>query len=130
MIVSELDPEKRELALKLGAARVVDSSKEDLHAIMDVVKTTYTGDPESMAKAAGAYTVALTGIGKNPISKETDITIHIAAEKTIFQSESVSTRIAQLVVLDTLVGLIAIKDYDRSNEAALSTRRATSNGKV
>ena len=34
VIVSELDPEKRELALKLGACRAVDSSKEDLHAIV------------------------------------------------------------------------------------------------
>ncbi len=34
VIVSELDPEKREIALKLGADRVVDSSKEDLAAII------------------------------------------------------------------------------------------------
>ena len=34
VIVSELDPEKRELALKLGACRAVDSTKEDLHAIV------------------------------------------------------------------------------------------------
>lgn len=32
VIVSELDAEKRELALKLGASRVVDSKNEDLHA--------------------------------------------------------------------------------------------------
>ncbi len=82
-----------------------------------------------LAKEGGAYAVALTGLGKNPISKAADITVHIAAEKTIYQSESVSTRIAQLAVLDTLVGLIAIRDYDRSNEAALATRRATSHGK-
>lgn len=82
-----------------------------------------------MAKEGGAWTVALTGLGKNPISKAADKTVHIAAEKTIFQSESVSTRIAQLAVLDTLVGLAAFRDYERSNEAAMSTRRATSNGK-
>ena len=34
VIVSELDPEKRALAKELGACRVVDSSKEDLHAIV------------------------------------------------------------------------------------------------
>ena len=82
-----------------------------------------------MAKAGGAFTVALTGLGKNPISKAADVTIHIAAEKTIYQSESVSTRIAQLAVLDTLVGMTAFRDYERSSEAALSTRRATSHGK-
>ncbi len=82
-----------------------------------------------LAKDGGAYTVALTGLGKNPISKAADITVHIAAEKTIYQSESVSTRIAQLAVLDTLIGLAAFQDYDRSNEAAMSTRHATSYGK-
>ncbi|MDY6399533.1 MAG: alcohol dehydrogenase catalytic domain-containing protein [Synergistales bacterium] len=34
VIVSELDADKRELALKLGAARVVDSKNEDLHQII------------------------------------------------------------------------------------------------
>lgn len=34
VIVSELDPAKREIAKKLGAKRVVDSKNEDLHAIM------------------------------------------------------------------------------------------------
>lgn len=34
VIVSELDPEKRELALKLGAKRVVDSKNENLHDII------------------------------------------------------------------------------------------------
>ena len=82
------------------------------------------------AKEGGAYTVALTGLGKTPISKAADTTVHIASEKTIYQSESVSTRIAQLAVLDTLVGLTAFLDYDRSNEAAMSTRRATSYGKI
>ena len=83
-----------------------------------------------IARQGGAFTVALTGLGKNPISKEADITLHIAAEKTIYQSESVSTRIAQLAVFDTLVALTAFKDYDQSNEAAMATRRATSNGKI
>ena len=83
-----------------------------------------------MAKAGGAYTVGLTGIGKNQVSKQADVTIQIASEKTIYQSESVSTRIAQLAVLDTLVALTAFRDYDRSNEAALATRQATSYGKI
>lgn len=82
-----------------------------------------------MAKEGGAFTVALTGLGKNPISKAADITLHIASEKTIYQSESVSTRIAQLAVLDTLAGLAAHLDYDKSAEAAMSTRRATSYAK-
>ena len=82
-----------------------------------------------MAKEGGAFTVALTGLGKNPIARAADLTVHIAAEKTIYQSESVSTRIAQLAVLDTLVGMAAFADYDSSSEAAMATRRATSHAK-
>lgn len=83
-----------------------------------------------MAKEGGACTVALTGIGKSPIAKEADLTVHIAAEKTIFQSESVSTRIAQLAVLDTLVAMTAMQDYESSYTAAMTTRKATSQTKM
>ena len=82
-----------------------------------------------LAKEGGAFTVALTGLGKNPISRAADLTVHIASEKTIYQSESVSTRIAQLAVLDALVGITAFEDYDNSYEAAMATRRATSHRK-
>ena len=82
-----------------------------------------------LAKEGGAFTVALTGLGKNPISRAADLTVHIASEKTIYQSESVSTRIAQLAVLDTLIGIAAFEDYDNSYEAAMATRRATSHRK-
>ena len=82
-----------------------------------------------IAKNGGAFTVALTGLGKSPIAGAADLAVHIASEKTIYQSESVSTRIAQLAVLDTLVGMAALADYDRSSEAAMATRRATSNSK-
>lgn len=82
-----------------------------------------------LAKEGGAFTVALTGLGKNPISRAADLTVHIASEKTIYQSESVSTRIAQLAVLDALVGIVAFEDYDNSYEAAMATRRATSHRK-
>lgn len=82
-----------------------------------------------LAKEGGAFAVALTGLGKNPISRAADLTVHIASEKTIYQSESVSTRIAQLAVLDALVGIVAFEDYDNSYEAAMATRRATSHRK-
>ncbi len=83
-----------------------------------------------LAKEAGAYTVALTGLGKNPLAKEADITVRIAAEKTIYQSESVSTRIAQLAVLDTLIAMTSFKNYERSSEAVTATRNATADSKV
>ena len=82
-----------------------------------------------MAKAGGAYTVALTGYSRNPIAKAADQTVKIASETTMYQSESVSTRIAQLAVIDALVALAAFQNYDVSYEAIESTRRATSDVK-
>jgi DNA-binding MurR/RpiR family transcriptional regulator len=82
-----------------------------------------------LAKEGGAFAIALTGLGKNPIAKAADVTVHIASEKTVYQSESVSTRIAQLAVIDTLAAMVAFDDYERSNEAMTSTREATAYAK-
>ena len=82
-----------------------------------------------LAKEGGAFAIALTGLGKNPIAKAADVTVHIASEKTVYQSESVSTRIAQLAILDTIAAMAAFRDYERSNEAMEATRQATSHTK-
>ena len=81
------------------------------------------------AKAAGALTVAITGYSRNPIARAADYALQIASEATLYQSESVSTRIAQLAVIDSLVALAAYQDYDKSYEAIEATRRATSDTK-
>lgn len=72
----------------------------------------------------GAATIALVNQSKTPISKSADIVLYTACEKTIFQSESVSTRIAQLAVIDTLVAITALKNYQNSYQAVQRTRRA------
>ena len=81
------------------------------------------------AKTGGAFTVALTGYSRNPISKAADRTVQIASEQTMYHSESVSTRIGQLAVIDALVALAAFQDYDASYRAIESTRAATSDAK-
>ena len=82
-----------------------------------------------IAKAKGAFVIALTGKSRNPISNFADLAVKVASEQTMYQSESVSTRIAQLAVLDTIVALTAFQDYDKSYEAIEATRRATSDAK-
>lgn len=66
------------------------------------------------AKKNGASTVALAGRGKNPISKTADLVIETAAKPTIFQSEQVSTGIAQIAVIDALAAIVAFKNYNAS----------------
>ena len=55
--------------------------------------------------------------------------IETASEPTMFQSESVSTRIAQLAIIDSLVAVVAFKNYDASYQAIQKTRKATSENK-
>lgn len=81
------------------------------------------------AKENGAKTIALVTQGKTPISKSADFVLYTASEETMFRSESVSTRIAQLAVLDTLISIVAFRNYDKSYQAIQETRKSTSQNK-
>lgn len=73
--------------------------------------------------------VAIVNRGKTPISKIGDVVLHTASEETMFQSESVSTRIAQLAIVDSLVAIAAFQNYEESFQAIQKTRKATSDNK-
>ena len=47
----------------------------------------------------------------------------------MFESESVSTRIAQLAIIDAIVAIVAFDNYEESYTAIQRTRRATSENK-
>ena len=83
-----------------------------------------------LAKSCGASVIALTSEGKTNLSQLADYIITTVSEETIFRSESGSTRLAQLAVVDSLVAIIAFYDYDRSFQAIYKTRAATSDNKV
>ena len=83
-----------------------------------------------LAREAGATTIVLVSQGKSPILKYGDIVLRNATMETVFKSESVSGRIAQLVILDALVAALAYKEYDASYCAIQKTRDATSNRKI
>lgn len=83
----------------------------------------------NMAKKKGAATIALTTKGKSPLVKIADVAIFTATKETVFKSESVSARIAQLAVIDTLVAMISLRNYEKSYQAIQQTRQATSENK-
>ncbi len=82
-----------------------------------------------IAKKNGAFAIALTGSSRNPLAKEADISVKVSSETTMFRSESASTRIAQLAVIDALIALTAFQVYESSYQAIQSTRSATSDNK-
>jgi DNA-binding MurR/RpiR family transcriptional regulator len=83
-----------------------------------------------LARDAGATTIVLASQGKSPIIKYGDIVLENATMETIFKSESVSGRIAQLVIMDALIAAVSFRKYDISYEAIQKTRDATSLRKV
>jgi DNA-binding MurR/RpiR family transcriptional regulator len=75
-----------------------------------------------LAKAAGAHTIAITNYGRSPLQAHTDIVLFTMARETRFRTEAMTSRIAQLCVVDTLIAALALSDY----EASVATLQATS----
>jgi len=67
-----------------------------------------------LAKEAGATTIAVTNFGRSPLLTYTDIVLHTLARETQFRTEAMTSRIAQLAVIDTLIAALALADYDRA----------------
>lgn len=82
-----------------------------------------------LARSAGATIVSLTSQCKNRLSEVADFAITVISEETIFRSESASTRLAQLAIMDCLIAIIAFQDYDSAFRAIYKTRAATSDNK-
>lgn len=82
-----------------------------------------------LAKQNRAVIIALTSSGKTSLAQQADYTLTTVSEPTIFSSESGSTRLAQLAVIDCLVAVIAFQNYDKSLQAMYRTREATSENK-
>lgn len=82
-----------------------------------------------LARQQGATTIALTTQGKSPLLRYADIVLFSATKETVFKSESVSARMAQLAIIDSLTAAVAFKNYPSSFSAVQKTRKATSSGK-
>src|SRR5690606_15893933 len=67
-----------------------------------------------LAKEAGATTICVTNFGKSPLHAHADIVLHTLARETQFRTEAMTSRIAQLAVIDALIAGLALADHDRS----------------
>lgn len=67
-----------------------------------------------LAKEAGATTIVVTNFANSPIQAFADIKLFTMARETKFRTEAMTSRIAQLCVLDALVAGIALDDYEES----------------
>jgi RpiR family transcriptional regulator, carbohydrate utilization regulator len=82
-------------------------------------------DAMENAKAAGATTICITHRATSPITKAADIKLYTAAKETAFGSDAMSSRIAQLSIIDTLYAGVALTDYERALTRIQKTREAS-----
>ena len=81
------------------------------------------------ARDCGATLVGLTTYGKSPMQRLCDYLLMTSTKESIFRSESVTARVAQLSVIDSLVAVMSYMDYDSAFDAIQRTRKATSGRK-
>lgn len=75
---------------------------------------------------SGAKTIAITAFPKSPIAQNATITLLTTSEETEFRSEALSSRIAQLSLIDALFVNLMIHNKEESKEALVHIRKAIS----
>jgi DNA-binding MurR/RpiR family transcriptional regulator len=83
-----------------------------------------TIDALQAARRHGARTVAITNFDKSPISRAADLVLVTAAQETAFRSGAMSSRIAQLALVDCIFAAVAQRSYDQAIEALDNTAAA------
>ena len=76
-----------------------------------------TIDALAEARAHGATTVAITNFPWSPITEVADFVLLTAARETAFRSGAMTSRIAQLTVVDCLFVTLAQRDWPGTLEA-------------
>lgn len=102
--------------LALTSAAVLTEGDVAL-AISHTGTTIDTVDMLRTARRGGATTVAITNFEGSAITEEADLLLVTAARETTFRSGAMSSRIAQLAVVDYLFAGVAQRSYDEAIKA-------------
>jgi DNA-binding MurR/RpiR family transcriptional regulator len=82
-------------------------------------------DAMENAQVSGSTTICITHRATSPITKVAHIKLFTAAKETLFGSDAMSSRIAQLSIVDTLYAGIANTNYEQSLNHIQKTRQAS-----
>ena len=77
-----------------------------------------------LSRQQGATTICITNHGNSPITKHSDICLFTKAEETKHSILALSSRIAQLCIIDTLYSYVVVNKKDLSENAIRVTERA------
>lgn len=122
-----------ELHAGLTSAAILDGKCVAI-GISNTGRTEETIEMLSVAKASGAYTVAITGNPESPLARVADEVLIAAAPESYLKPADLSARHCQLFVVDLLYLLIAQSNFDRTTRllaasgAAVAPRRRPMRG--
>lgn len=74
--------------------------------------TRATVEALDLARRSGAATVCVTSFGRSPITRVSDVCLFTSAKETAFKTEAMSSRVAEMVLLDALFVAVALLRYD------------------
>lgn len=77
-----------------------------------------------LAKEAGAKVIAITNYARSPITSVADIVLLTSAKETPLRSGALTSKIAQLHILDLLYTAVAVKLKDRAVQELNKTAKA------
>jgi RpiR family carbohydrate utilization transcriptional regulator len=126
------DANYRLLRIGIESKSVIDSHVQAISASLTgrgvaVLTVSHSGSTHEtvtatrLAKQAGATTICITNYGKSPLLAHTDIVLHTMARETQFRTEAMTSRIAQLAIVDALIACLALATYDRAVDTIAKT---------
>lgn len=83
-----------------------------------------------IARNSGARTIAITNYGRSPIVESAEVVLFTSSNETAFNSDALSSRIAELSIIDMLYVGVSYKRYDESYAEILKTRKALDATKI
>ncbi|MDI1365048.1 MAG: MurR/RpiR family transcriptional regulator [bacterium] len=126
------DAHYRMLRIGLRATAVTDSHIQAISASLTdpevaVLTISHSGATHEtvtatrLAKERGAKTIVITNFARSPIQAHADVTLYTMARETKFRTEAMTSRIAQLCVIDSLIAAMGLADYERATEVLRHT---------
>ncbi|PFO08955.1 RpiR family transcriptional regulator [Bacillus sp. AFS076308] len=82
------------------------------------------------AKRNGAKTIGITSYPKSPICQYSDVALYTSSEETEYRSEALSSRIAQLSLIDALYVNIMVLNKEKAKHSLGKVRQAISNTRM
>jgi len=120
-----IDAHYRMLRIGIPCAVIIDSHVQAVSASLTgpnvaIITISHSGSTMEtlaatrLAKEAGAQTIVITNYGKSPITAYADVVLYTAARETQFRTEAMTSRIAELSIIDALNACVALATYTRS----------------